>query len=108
MVAITRGPRGALVVTDDGAWEASAPPVAALSTVGAGDTFLAVLVWRLAGGQSIADALRAAVAAGSAALLTDGTGLAQPQDIDRLLPMVTVDRSITGDSTGRSQHVISY
>lgn len=90
MVAVTRGPRGALLVTPEGAWEASAPPVRALSTVGAGDCFLAVLVWHLAQGHPQMDALRAAVAGGSAALLAEGTSLALPQDIDRLAPQVSV------------------
>lgn len=90
MVAVTRGAKGALLVTSRGAWEAAAPPVRALSTVGAGDSFLAGLVWSLASNQPEPEALRMGVAAGSAALLTEGTGLARLSDIARLSPAVAI------------------
>lgn len=90
MVAVTRGARGALLVTAADAWEASAPPVRPASTVGAGDSFLAALVWSLDTGKTPAEALRVAVAAGAAALLAPGTGLAMPAEITHLLPATTV------------------
>ena len=59
-----------------------------MSTVGAGDSFLAAMVWALASGQGLADAFRYGVAAGSAALITPGTELCHREDIERLYGQV--------------------
>ena len=62
----------------------------AVSTVGAGDSFLGGLVAALAGGQPLEEAFRVAVAAASAAVRMPGTGLCQPEDVKRLLPEVKI------------------
>ena len=90
IVALTLGADGALLLTRDGAWRAEALPVEVASSVGAGDSFVGALVWRLQQGQSLPDAFGWAMAAGSAALLTPGTGLCLPQDVQRLQPLVQV------------------
>ena len=58
-------------------------PVTARSSVGAGDSFLAAMVHALAQGWPIESALRLAVSAGAAAVLTPGSDLAMPEDIQR-------------------------
>ena len=93
VVALTLGHYGAMLVTRDLALRADPLPIKPVSTVGAGDSFLAALVTRLATGHDLQDAFRYAVAAGSAALLAPGTELARPEDVERLLGAVTV-RSI--------------
>ena len=85
MVALSAGPQGAVLATPDGVWQAAALPIPARTgTTGAGDCFLAALVWALDRGDPPAEALRWAIAAGSAALLSPGTALAQQSDIQRL------------------------
>jgi 6-phosphofructokinase 2 len=91
MAAITRGAKGALLVTISDAWDAKAPAVHPVSTIGAGDTFLAALVLALACHRAPDEGLREAVAAGSAALLTEGTGLARPEDVESLVHQVIVE-----------------
>ncbi|MCD6041121.1 MAG: phosphofructokinase, partial [Burkholderiales bacterium] len=59
-------------------------PAKIASTVGAGDSFLAAMVWRLASGRSLEDAFRYGIAGGTAALLAPGTSLAHKDDIERL------------------------
>jgi len=95
IVALSLGHHGALLVTRDGAWRAEALPITPLSTVGAGDSFLAAIAFSLAKGDCPADALRLGVAAGSAALLHKGTGLSRSEDAYRLSAevQVTVVRS---------------
>jgi 6-phosphofructokinase 2 len=61
--------------------------------VGAGDSFLGALTWRLALGRNLDDALRYAIAAGSAALLSPGTELCRLDDVERLLPQVTLSEA---------------
>ena len=89
-MALTLGEQGALLVTADHAWRALPLDIEMVSTVGAGDSFLGGLVSALAGGKSLEQAFRVAVAAASAAVLTPGTGLCQPEEVKRLLPKVKI------------------
>ena len=75
VVALTMAHLGAALVTRDEVLRAPPIPITPRSAVGAGDSFLAALIWRLASGASRADAFRLAVAAGAAALLHPGTEL---------------------------------
>ena len=88
IVALTLGHRGALLAGHDFAWRAPALPIKPVSTVGAGDCFVGAMVWALAGGADMKNAFRYGVAAGSAALLTPGTGLCTREDVERLYPAV--------------------
>ncbi len=84
VVALSLGHRGALLAARDVCLRAPALQVKIASTVGAGDSFLAAMVWRLASGGELADAFRYGVAAGTAALLAPGTSLAHRDDTERL------------------------
>ena len=89
MVALSLGAEGALLVTPQRAWHAQALNVSVASTVGAGDSFLAGLLWSLARQPDDAEqGLRYAMAAGAAALLTTGTSLSHPDDVARLVTQV--------------------
>jgi 6-phosphofructokinase 2 len=88
IVALTLGDRGALLVTRDQAWRADALPIKPVSAVGAGDSFLGAMVWSIARGNSMEDAFRYGLAAGSAALLSPGTELCRREDVERLYPDV--------------------
>ena len=88
LVAVTMGHEGALLASKEGNIRLPALPIEAVSTVGAGDCFVAGMVFALASGQTPAEAFRFGIAAGSAAVLTPGTDLAHPADIARLLPQV--------------------
>lgn len=92
VVALSLGERGALLVSHAGAWRAAALPITLVSSVGAGDSFNGALVWALQSGKSLPEAFSWAMAAGSAALLTPGTGLCRVEDIHRLQPQVNVER----------------
>jgi 1-phosphofructokinase len=72
-VLATLGSKGAVLVTADGAWLATHPPVAAVSTVGAGDSSLAGYLLAHGLGAAPADCLRQAVAHGAAAVSLPGS-----------------------------------
>ncbi|MBT2531011.1 1-phosphofructokinase family hexose kinase [Arthrobacter sp. ISL-48] len=72
-VLATLGSKGAVLVTADGAWLATHPPVAAVSTVGAGDSSLAGYLLAHGQGAAPADCLRQAVAHGAAAAALPGS-----------------------------------
>lgn len=94
IVALSLGHRGALLTTRGTRLRAPALPVKIGSTVGAGDSFVAAMLWRLAAGGSLEDAFRCGIAGGTAALLSPGTSLAHKRDIERLVPEVEIARMI--------------
>jgi 6-phosphofructokinase 2 len=90
-VLASLGPEGIVMVTRREVLHARPPKVLVKSTVGAGDCAVAGFVHGLEIGEPAADALRRAVAAGTAATLNAGTGLCRCADIDVILPQVTVE-----------------
>ena len=92
MVSISRGVRGAIIAGEQGCWEAIPPRVSVRSTVGAGDSFLAGLIFSLAENKEPSEALRFAVATGAASVLATGTGLCQREDAETLFLQVKVRR----------------
>ena len=93
VVALSLGHRGALLAARAIRLRSPAIPVKIASTVGAGDSFLAAMVWRLASGGNLEDAFRYGVAGGTAALLAPGTSLAHKDDIERLAIKVELQAS---------------
>lgn len=91
-VALTLGHLGALLVTRRQALYAPALPVKPASMVGAGDSFLGAMLWSLNAGQGMEEAFRHGLAAGSAALLSAGTGLCNTEDVRRLYPQVRLQQ----------------
>ncbi len=92
-VALTLGAQGAILVGGGVVLDAPAPRVAAVGSVGAGDSFLGAMIWSLAQERGLEELLRIAVAAGSAALLTPGTALCQPADISKFAAQIEVRAS---------------
>ena len=90
IVALSLGEDGALLVTADTVLSAQGVRVPVASTIGAGDSFVGGLVWALAQGRSLEQALRQGMAAGAAALLSSGTALCAAADVERLLDQVVV------------------
>ena len=83
------GAGGAIAVTADGtATRFRAPTVKVRSAVGAGDSMVAGMAVGIQRGLSTTEAVALGVAAGTAAVLTDGTELCAAHDVERLLPSV--------------------
>lgn len=78
---ITLGSRGAILVSADGAWSATPPPIRVTSTVGAGDSSLAGYLLAAVAGASAPDRLRQAVRYGAAAASLPGTQAPTPADL---------------------------
>lgn len=80
-VLATLGARGAVLVNADGAWHATPPPTAVVSTVGAGDSSLFGYLLGELRGNPPKERLALAVAYGSAAAGLPGTTMPQPQQV---------------------------
>jgi 1-phosphofructokinase len=72
-VLATLGAHGAVLVTAEGSWLATTPPMMAVSTVGAGDSALAGYLLQDDAGASAPDCLRQAAAHGAAAAALPGS-----------------------------------
>ena len=66
----------------------SAPDVKTMSTVGAGDSMVAGMVWSLAIGKQFPEAVRYGVACGTAATMHPGTSLFENGDVNPLLEQI--------------------
>ena len=90
IVALSLGEEGALLVTADQTLRAPAVPVKVVSTVGAGDNFLAGILWGLCKNLSLEHALGYGMASAAAALMNAHTNLCNPADLHRLYEQVRV------------------
>jgi 6-phosphofructokinase 2 len=84
VLVLSLGAGGAIVVTPDGSEPIRTPTVPIRSKVGAGDSMVGGMVVALAREWSIGDAVRFGVAAGAAAVMTEGTELCRRDDTERL------------------------
>ena len=84
VVAVSLGAQGCLLVTADGFEHIPAPTVQKQSTVGAGDSMVAGMVWALSQGRTYREMAQIGVACGTAATMNKGTELFHAKDVWRL------------------------
>jgi len=88
VVVVSLGPQGALLVTKEGFEHIPAPTVKKQSTVGAGDSMVAGMVWALNAAKSYREMAQIGVACGSAATMNAGTELFHTAEVWRLLEWI--------------------
>jgi 1-phosphofructokinase family hexose kinase len=94
-VVLSLGSRGAIAATSsEGVLEITPPVVDALCPIGAGDAMSAAIVWALEKGESLGEALRWGVAAGTASALLPGIELANLQQTRAIFSKTTITRVV--------------
>jgi len=88
IVVVSLGPQGALLVTKTGFEHIPAPLVKKQSTVGAGDSMVAGMVWALSEEKSYREMAQIGVACGSAATMNQGTELFHVEEVWRLFDWI--------------------
>jgi 6-phosphofructokinase 2 len=88
IIVVSLGAAGALLITATKTYKAFAPEVNRKSTVGAGDSMVAGIVYSLLGGKNLEQALRYGVACGTAATMNSGTELCKKKDADFLYSLI--------------------
>jgi 6-phosphofructokinase 2 len=83
-IVVSMGANGAFLVTDHAVVEIPQPSVIVKSTVGAGDSLVAGIVYGLSQNYSLPDAARFGVACGSAATMNPGTELCKRTDAEKI------------------------
>ncbi|TVP60860.1 MAG: 1-phosphofructokinase family hexose kinase [Halomonadaceae bacterium] len=94
LLVVTRGDKGALMVTASGArLQASPPKVKVVNHLGAGDSFVSLMIHHLANGSSEAQALAYGVAAAAAAISSPGNRVPGRETVEALFAGVKVERT---------------
>ncbi len=94
-VVLSLGSRGAVAATSsEGVLEITPPVVDAVCPIGAGDAMSAAIVWALEQGDSLGDALRWGVAAGTASALLPGIELANLEQTREIFAQTSITRVV--------------
>jgi len=95
-VLVSMGVRGMLLVGSNVQCLASPPKVEAINTIGAGDSAVAGFIYGLVSGKDQRQALKCAVAAGTATISRPGTALCQREDFLDLLARISLRDIVSG------------
>ncbi len=90
VIVISLGSDGAILMTEDTTIMAEGLSVEVISTVGAGDAMVAAFAYSLERGDALEEALRLAVAASAASVMTPGTSPGELAVIEDLKKKVTL------------------
>lgn len=88
IMVVSLGAEGALLINKETAVQFITPVVEQKSTVGAGDSMLAGIVFSLQKNKPIKEAVQYGVACGTAATMNAGTELCRAKDVKQLYPMI--------------------
>ena len=88
VIVVSLGSEGALLVTKSETYWAIPPEVDRKSTVGAGDSMVAGIVYSLSRSMNLKQALQYGVACGTAATMHPGTELCRKEDADGLYALI--------------------
>lgn len=88
ILVVSMGEEGALLVTKNEVNRAVPPIVKRVSTVGAGDSMVAGIVFSLHQQKNLKEALQYGVACGTAATLNPGTELCRKEDAEKIFEMI--------------------
>ena len=88
IVVLSMGPAGAWLVTQNEKHFAAAPVIEKKSTVGAGDSMVAGIVYMLQQQRALKEVIAFGVACGSAAAMNEGTQLFNKEDAEKLFAII--------------------
>lgn len=91
MIAVSMGAQGAWLVTKNEKYFAAAPDVPKKSTVGAGDSMVAGMVYMLEQNRSLKEVIHYGVACGSAATMNEGSQLFNYEDVQKLFAITSTN-----------------
>jgi len=89
-VVVTLGSEGAVVVAQEGCWQANSPSINVVSTVGSGNSMLAGFAVAILNGESVKNALKLGVACGAANAMSHLPGRFEQKTVVELLAQVNV------------------
>ena len=94
IVVVSMGALGAMLITKEHVYKATAPAVKRKTTVGAGDSMVAGIVFYISQKKTLNESLRFGIACGTAATLNPGTSLCKKEDVERLYEQINNDKKL--------------
>ncbi len=91
IIVVSLGVAGAILVTKNETYRVVPPKVDTKSTVGAGDSMVAGIVYSLSRGMNLKQTLNYGVACGTAATMNLGTELCRKEDVEKLFKLLNVE-----------------
>ena len=88
IIVVSLGANGAMLVTKNECHTIKAPKVKVKSTVGAGDSMMAGIVFGLSQKLNLHDCLQLGIACGTATTMNLGSALCQKSDVEKLLTLM--------------------
>ena len=88
VMVVSMGAAGAMLIANDIVEIITPPSVIKKSTVGAGDSMVAGIVFYMSQGKSLVESVQYGVACGTAATMNSGTELCRKKDADRLYALI--------------------
>lgn len=98
ILIVSLGARGAMLATKDTLEYVVPPTVKIKSTVGAGDSMVAGIIFSISRGDTMREAIKWGVAAGTAATITAGTELCRKEDVEEILKWINKKENTGGSS----------
>ena len=87
-IVVSLGARGAFIASENGIMYQSTPSVKVKSTIGAGDSMVAGLIYAIQNNYPEELMLKWGTACGVATTMSEGTGLANKENIDKVFTMI--------------------
>ena len=88
IIVVSLGANGAMLITKDETFSVRPPKVKVKSTVGAGDSMVAGIVFGLSNNLNLKECLQYGVACGTATTMNSGTALCQIKEVKKLLKII--------------------
>ncbi|GEO02743.1 putative ATP-dependent 6-phosphofructokinase isozyme 2 [Adhaeribacter aerolatus] len=95
VMVVSMGAQGAMLVTTDQIEYVAPPEIKPKSTVGAGDSMVAGMVFTLAQGWPLCEVIKYGVAAGTATTMTPGSELCNKADIEEIYAWLKQQQIVT-------------
>ena len=95
VMVVSMGAKGAMLVTKDQVEYVAPPEIKPKSTVGAGDSMVAGMVYTLAQGWPLCEVIKYGVAAGTATTMTPGSELCNKEDIEQIYAWLKQQQPVT-------------
>jgi 6-phosphofructokinase 2 len=84
VMVVSMGPSGAMLITATEKYYEAAPAIKKKSTVGAGDSMVAGVLWAISEKWAWKEVLRYGIACGTAATINAGTALCAKEDVEKI------------------------
>ena len=97
IVVVSMGALGAMLVTQEICEMVAAPVVEKLSTIGAGDSMVAGIIWILEQKKSLSEMVRFGVACGTAATMNAGSQLFDVADVHKLYAQISAENGMPAE-----------